>query len=152
MPQISRARLSRQVEEELVETFLEGIVIVQDKRLARQVAADLFTPTEKIMLAKRLLIAVLLEEGYDYRAIEKSLKVTPTTINSIRAILVRSGAGFRALAELLKGGRATLKRKQEQERRSEEATNRIAHFLDMLRLPVKGSKRDMIRWRKAMTR
>ena len=41
---------------------------------------DLLTPTEKIMMTKRLAIIFMLNEGYSFRAIEKSLKVTLQTV------------------------------------------------------------------------
>jgi len=44
---------------------------------------ELFTKTERIMLAKRLAVMFMLESGYSFAAIERLLKVSPTTIAKI---------------------------------------------------------------------
>ncbi len=56
---------------------------------------DLLTPTEKVMLAKRLAIAFLLEKGYDQRAIHTILKVSTTTVTSVNYWLLHKGRGYR---------------------------------------------------------
>lgn len=150
MPHVSRIPLRKDVETELIEVFLESLVAVDRRELAEAVVADLFTPTEKIMLAKRLLTAVLLEEGYSYSDITRVLRLTPTTVNHVKITLAKSGRGFRALAKLLKGGRAARAEQRRKAAHREEVANKIGHVIERLRLPVKGSKRDMARWRRAM--
>ncbi len=150
MPQISRFKLSVRAEQELSETFLESLILIRDKEFARRVVADLFTPTEKVMLGKRILIAVLLQEGYSYRDVVRSLKVAPSTINNIRLTLARSGAGFKGLFRLLAGSRAVQRERYSREDRRELIANKIFQIIDALRLPVKGSKTDMMRWRRAL--
>ncbi|MBI3305218.1 helix-turn-helix domain-containing protein [Candidatus Parcubacteria bacterium] len=150
MPQISRFKLSARAEQELSETFLESLVLIRDKEFARQVVADLLTPTEKVMLGKRILIAVLLQEGYSYRDVVRSLKVAPGTVNNIRLTLARSGAGFKGLVGLLGGSRVAQRERYRREDRRELIANKIYQIIDALRLPVKGSKTDMVRWRKAL--
>ncbi len=50
------------------------------KRETSFLVNDLLTPTERIMLAKRLAIILMLENGYSFSAIERTLKVTRQTI------------------------------------------------------------------------
>lgn len=41
---------------------------------------ELLTPTERIMLSKRLALMFMLKKGYSFSAIQKTLKVTPQTV------------------------------------------------------------------------
>jgi uncharacterized protein YerC len=47
------------------------------------VGTELFTPTERIMLAKRLAIICMLGEGYTFDDIQETLRVSPSTIGRI---------------------------------------------------------------------
>lgn len=152
MPQVSRLKLDGRAERELVDTFAESLVLIRNKELARQVMEDLFTPTEKLMLGKRILIAVLLQQGFGYREIMRALKVTAGTVNHVKITLSRSGAGFRGLFLLLAGHLQTQRGRRRREDRRERFANKLADVLDALRLPAKGSRRDMVRWRRALER
>jgi uncharacterized protein YerC len=66
---------------------------------------DLLTPTEKIILGKRLTIALLLIRKYKYRDIRKTLKVSTATIRSVAKWLGISGRGFREALAFLEGSR-----------------------------------------------
>lgn len=46
-------------------------------------AAELLTPTERIMLSKRLAIICMLGEGYTFEDIQETLRVSPSTIGRI---------------------------------------------------------------------
>ncbi|MBI2625536.1 hypothetical protein HY442_01520 [Candidatus Parcubacteria bacterium] len=150
MAQISRFRLSARVQEELVDTFLESLIRIDNKHFARCVLNDLFTPTEKIMIGKRILVAILLLQGYSYSDIIRSVKVAPATINGIKTTLSKSGEGFRALFLVLQGTLADRAARYRREERQEIMADRIGRLLSVLRLPVKGSKSDMARWRRAL--
>ena len=41
---------------------------------------EFFTPTERLMLAKRLALIVMLDRGYSFIQIQKILKLSPTTV------------------------------------------------------------------------
>lgn len=56
---------------------------------------DLLTPTEKTMLQKRLAIALLLDKGYDQRAIHRIMKVSVATVNAVNYWLKNQGKGYR---------------------------------------------------------
>lgn len=57
----------------------------------RRFNADRFlTPTEKILVEKRLLISLLLEQGLSYRKIGEMLDVTRVTISFVKHQLKRT--------------------------------------------------------------
>jgi len=95
MAQVSKARLREEIEERMFEVFYESLAKRKSKTEVEKLLADLLTPTEKIMLSKRLAIALLLLQGYNYRSISDFLKVSFGTIHRMSTWLKISGAGFR---------------------------------------------------------
>lgn len=150
MPQISRFKLHERVERELTETFLESLVSINNKQFAQYVLADLFTPTERIMLGKRILIAMLLQQGYGYREIVPALKVSAGTVNAVRTTLVRGGEGFKGLFQILEGRIRQRADTHRREARREELSSRIFQIVEALRLPAKMSRYNLRRWRKEL--
>ena len=101
MPQVSKYPLSRNTEFRLYKLFWETIATLNNSVKAEEFFNDLLTPTEKIMLSKRLAIAVMLIRGYDYSTIRSTLKVSPSTVGSISLWLKYSGRGYRKTVEKL---------------------------------------------------
>ena len=95
MPQVSKRPLRKEVYERVFELLLKVIVDFQDKKQAMFLLDDLLTPTEKIMLAKRLAIAVLLAKGYTYESIQEILRVSRPTIGMVSLSLRYKGAGYK---------------------------------------------------------
>ena len=87
MTQISRRILNKQVEEQIFETLWEAVSQVRDKKDVQIFLGDLLTPTERVMIAKRLAIAVLLLKQKDYETIKDFLKVSNETISKVSLIL-----------------------------------------------------------------
>jgi len=83
MSQISNYPISKKVADRIFEIFLTTITNLKDRNEADQFISDLLTPTEKIMIAKRLAIAFLLEKKYEYKAIQKLLRVSTGTITAV---------------------------------------------------------------------
>src|SRR3989338_9528747 len=79
----------------MFEVFEKTFLELKSVEEARLLLGDLLTPTEKIMLAKRLAIAVLLAKDYDYRQINQVLKVSFTTILAVMKQQVIDGRGYR---------------------------------------------------------
>lgn len=94
MTQVSRRVLNKQVAEQIFETLWEAISQVRDKQEIQIFLNDLLTPTERIMIAKRLAIAVLLLKQHDYETIKDFLKVSGETISKISLIL-KMNQGFK---------------------------------------------------------
>jgi Trp operon repressor len=101
MPQVSKYPLSPQVEKRMFEIFVDSFRKIYSKKLALNLLNDILTPTEKIMLAKRLSIAYLLEKEYDYRSISSLLKVSLGTVARINNIRKTSGKGYKHVLKLL---------------------------------------------------
>ena len=87
MSQVSRRILNKQVEEKVFETLWEAISQVRDKKEIQSFLGDLLSPTERVMIAKRLAIAVLLLKGRSYETIKDFLKVSTETVAKISIIL-----------------------------------------------------------------
>lgn len=83
MAQISNYPISKDIAERIFDVFVKSIISVKGKQETEDFIADLFTPTEKIMLAKRVAIAFLLLRKYEYREISKVLRVSLPTISSV---------------------------------------------------------------------
>src|SRR3989344_8188699 len=99
MTQVSKYPISKKVADRIFEVFLKTIVEIKNNKEADEFISDLLTPTEKIMLAKRLAIAFLLEKGYDYRTIQKIIRVSAPTITSVNTARKYGSEGYRNLIE-----------------------------------------------------
>lgn len=80
MPHVSRKRLKKEIATELADQFLTFLSLAQTKKEARILANELLSQTERVMLAKRLAIVVLLVRGYSFTQIEEALGVTRQTV------------------------------------------------------------------------
>lgn len=80
MAQVSRYPISKEIYDRCWEIFTKTLVGIRTSKDAEEIVSDLLTPTEKIMLVKRLSIALLLSKGYEYREIIKLLRVSFPTI------------------------------------------------------------------------
>lgn len=101
MPQVSRRPLSREAEEKIYTSFYKAIGLIGEDE-ARLFVGDLLTRTERIMLPKRLAIAILLTRGENYNSIRDALKVTQTTIASVSKTLELSEGLRKAIKKLEK--------------------------------------------------
>jgi len=95
MAQVSRNIVHKDIEKRMQEVFLDAIADVITPREVNDFVQDFFTPTERIMLPKRLTIALLLYKGYEQRLISQYLKVSFTTITRVSNLLKTGGAGYR---------------------------------------------------------
>ncbi len=77
MPQVSKNTPRKEVSDRIYEIYA--------KSLPNSLLDELLTKTEKIMIAKRISIAYLLAQNYDYRTISQVLKVSTSTVGSIGA-------------------------------------------------------------------
>lgn len=103
MTQVSKYPISKSIFDRIFEIFLRTFIKIKNKEQADQFISNLLTPTEKIMLAKRLAIAFLLEKNYDYRTIQSIIRVSSPTITSVSMSLKYGSEGYRKLiAEIIK--------------------------------------------------
>lgn len=95
MPQISRFPLKKKVREEIIRSFWWLIACFQRESEVERFFNEFLTETEKLMFAKRLAIALMLEKGYSFYDIRNTLKVSTSTIFRISNWLEKSGGGYR---------------------------------------------------------
>ena len=84
MARISEEPVSKHVLEHIAELLIYEIARIRTDVSAQAFLESFFTPTERIMFAKRFAIIVMLEEGWPYSEIERVLKVSPSTIGRLQ--------------------------------------------------------------------
>lgn len=105
MTQISKRPLSPGLDNRLQELLLQSLIKVGNSKDASNFLADILTPTEKTMIAKRLAIALLLNRGWDQEAIDDYLKVSLGTIQTVKRNLNSDLGGFRKIISKLEKSR-----------------------------------------------
>ena len=83
MPHISKKKLKRKVFLDIYTRLFEALATDQKAGTHKKFIAELLTPTEKIMIAKRLALIVMLGRGCTLPEIVKALKVSPSTVERI---------------------------------------------------------------------
>lgn len=103
MAQVSKRFLQKKVEERILDLFWTSLSALSTKEEVALFLDDLFTPTEKLMLSKRLAIAFMLMKGYDYASINERLKVSDPTIWNVKISLVHRGKGYKMAIQNIMG-------------------------------------------------
>ena len=102
MTQVSRRHLPTKVNQQIFDMFLSTLSSLSGDTTSRFID-DLLSPTEQVMLGKRLAIAYMLQKGYDQRTISQTLKVSLTTVSKISTIMQKGQDGYqRVIAHMLK--------------------------------------------------
>lgn len=99
MAQVSKYPIHKDIEKRMSQIFKNVISNLRNSEDIEDFLNDFLSPVEKIMLAKRLSIAVLLAKGYGYSLIAKILRVTPSTIATVSTSLKYSGKGYKKMVE-----------------------------------------------------
>lgn len=102
MPQVSKNPIPKETEKKIRKAFIKALVDIGSEREMERYIFDLLTPTEQIMLAKRLAIAALLIEGLPYREIAERIKVSTATIGRVKLWLGTAGDGYRLVIKKIK--------------------------------------------------
>ena len=84
----------------MLNNFYVLITEIKTKKDAANFVRDLFTPSESLMITRRIEIAKLLLSGWNYEEISKKLKVGTNTINNVNRWLYTGFGGY--LKELRK--------------------------------------------------
>jgi len=98
MPQVSKRKINDEVYEKVFDVFLETILQVRNKNQLVRFLKEYLTPTEQIMLSKRLAIAYLLSKNYDYRQISSLLKVSTATVRSV-SLIYKNGSVLKGFVD-----------------------------------------------------
>lgn len=101
MPHVSRNKLSKITEQMLVEKLSSVFTHIGKGEDMLGFLDALLTPTEKVMLAKRLAIIVLLEEGLPESRIASMLHVTRITVSRMQLYYEARGHGFKIALQKL---------------------------------------------------
>jgi len=91
---VSKKVLNKTIEKQIFETLWEAISQIRDKSDIQSFLNDLLSPTERIMVAKRLAIAILLLKEQDYATIRGFLNVSNETISKVSSIL-KTNQGYK---------------------------------------------------------
>ena len=75
MSKVSKRLINNNLENRIFEVFIKTIVDLKKPIDVQNFLNDLLSPVERIMLIKRLAIAILLTKGYTYEKIDETLKV-----------------------------------------------------------------------------
>ncbi|KKR75928.1 MAG: Trp repressor [Candidatus Levybacteria bacterium GW2011_GWA2_40_8] len=103
MSQISKYQMDKILEERMFSVFYQTLADLRKKDEVQEFLNDLLTPTERIMLAKRLAIATLLIKGTTYEYIRDVIKVSTSTIMGVKTWLNIGGKGYlKAVTKLIR--------------------------------------------------
>lgn len=94
MPHISRYPLGPGAEKELIRTLEIVLTKLTKEDDMDQFLLALLSPTERLMLAKRLAMIVLLRQGLPESSIAEVLHVTRNTVSKIQLFLEARGQGY----------------------------------------------------------
>lgn len=100
MPHVSRRKLDKNSEVKLLEA-LESVLGRLSKIESREFLFSLLSPTERLMLAKRLGIIVLLSEKVPHSSIASALNVTRETVSRVELNRELRGEGYDLALEKL---------------------------------------------------
>jgi uncharacterized protein YerC len=95
MTHVSRYKLPKRTEEKLIRNLNLVLSKISKHEEMTSFLGAFLTETEKLMLAKRLAIAVLIEEGLPESRIAESLHVTRITVAKMRYFLESRGQGYK---------------------------------------------------------
>lgn len=83
MAQISRHKLNPQKNDQIINNFVSTLRELSTDEKAYEFLSSLFTPTEIVMLSKRLSAAYLLRKGNTQRQVAATLHLSPATVNHV---------------------------------------------------------------------
>lgn len=102
MAQVSKYPVSKEVYTRILDIFAKTVVSCKRKDQATLFLEEFFTPTEQIMLTKRLAIAFLLLKKYNYLEISKVLHVSTSTIRNVSISLKTKSYLLKKVKKILK--------------------------------------------------
>lgn len=103
MTKVSRRFLDKELWNRIFEIFVKTLADLKNPADVQNFIEDLLSPTEKVMLTKRLAIAILLAKGYTYDEIDEKLKVSRSTIMNVSFWLKYGKTGYLKSVEKIIG-------------------------------------------------
>lgn len=99
MPRVSKTPVSNELLSKTFRLFYEVFSSNSDQDDFLLMIDDLLSPSEKIMLSKRLAIIYLLIKGVNYRDIMKTLKVSSSTVVFYASTFLKRSSKVRSIIE-----------------------------------------------------
>jgi len=100
MVNISKKKLSEDILSKINSKFIDTIYNLESKKSVGDFINDILTPSEKIVLTKRLTIIFMLQEDLSLYRIHKILNVSEATVRRIGLILDKGG--YSSISKIVK--------------------------------------------------
>lgn len=101
MARISKRKLSVKQQNQMLFLFWKTLADFKRPRDLEFLTKDLFSPTEKVMIVKRFMIALLLHHGLSFRRTGQVLKVSPNTVNTVAQKIKQRSFGYGTMVKAL---------------------------------------------------
>jgi uncharacterized protein YerC len=89
--QVSKQKLNKTIEKQIYNIWYQLMADIKSAEEAKIMFQDLFSETERQVIAKRLAIAIFLDKGRSYENIKNTLKVSSATIASVQETMGNPG-------------------------------------------------------------
>ena len=99
MSKISKNKVNYKVGDLIKEQLISALAAIKDKNEMSNFLDSLLTNSERVMLTKRLAIAVLLENGVSYSDISKLLKVSSVTVGFVKNNVLKDNDSYTLLVQ-----------------------------------------------------
>jgi len=104
MTKLSRKQLPATQKGKIIEQLWRAFASLENKNEVHDFLHDILTHTEIEMLAKRLQVVVMLDQGFTYEQIKKALNISEATISKIQNWRQAFGAGYDIVIRKLRSG------------------------------------------------
>lgn len=108
MTRISRYKLKDYVYEKMFHLLFEVVARSRDKEGFNQLIKELLSPTERIMIAKRVVLVYLLLQEIDYQIICRVLKVSSSTISKFKLLTDNKNGMINVLKKTMRSDKIKL--------------------------------------------
>jgi len=102
MPPLSQFKIDDDVLEKLFKLFFEVIGRNHQQEQFEEIIKDIFSPVERIMIAKRVAVIYLLMKNIDYLTICQTIKVSSATVSKFSFLMTKSVGIVPVLSKILK--------------------------------------------------
>jgi TrpR-related protein YerC/YecD len=103
MPRFEHRRLNQKEKNKIFNQLFSAVGSLKNKQEIVDFFRDLLSPSEVLMLARRLQIAQMLQEGKSYYEIKHELSASFDTINSVKQFLDSGNRGYHKVIARLGG-------------------------------------------------
>ena len=133
MPSVSQVPVDRDVYKNIINSLANLVSGVVKQTEAKIFLSDFLTKEEKLMLSKRLVLALMIKQGYSTNEIKEVLKVSRTTITLMKHWLFYKKGINVGIDKLI-----SIEKRSKSEDRIEGLLKHVP--------PLTRSKKDMGRW------